>query len=169
MLLVHGHYRFGAKRIAYRNDYCLRCDSVRMALLFRTFDVGHLFFVPLLPLGHRRRWRCSTCGHDPHERVASSQGIKLLAAVAFGIFAAVAWLVPITRPEDAASWWSFRTAMTLGFLGALAWCRTMPPTNLKEQLRNVPPLPLDACVFCGGSLDARGFCYSCEVTRLDVT
>src|SRR5438876_1035324 len=108
MLIVYGCYHFARRRIAYRNDYCLRCSSVRRADLYRTFDAGHLFFIPLLPLGRRRRWHCAACGQNPHERVASSQGIKVLAVVAFAVFTAVAWLVPITRPEDVSFGWGFR-------------------------------------------------------------
>jgi len=167
-VILFGHYRWAAQRLAYRNDYCLRCDTVRLAELIRTFDVGHLFYAPLLPLGYRKRWHCSVCGSAPYDAVATSQGIKVLAAVACAVFAIVFWLIPIERPEDATIGWGSRLAFSLAFLGALAWCRTAPPTNLKEQLAMVPPLPRDACALCAGALDEREFCHVCSAQRLDL-
>jgi hypothetical protein len=169
MLILYGYYRFAVRRIAYRNDYCLRCDGVRMAELIQTFNVGHLFFIPLLPLGRWRRWLCMGCGHNPHERQASSPGFKLFVAITFALLTVFGFLMPITRPEDVPIAWGFRSVMLLGFLGALAWCRTKPPTNLKEQLLGVPPLPQDVCALCHAALDARGFCAACKATRLEVT
>ena len=168
MIITHGVYRFAPKRVAYRGDYCLRCQSERVAELRRTFDAGHLFFVPILPLGYRQHWHCSICGRDPHERIASSRGFRLFAAIAFGCFAAFAWLIPIDGPEVAPIAWGLRGGTTACFLAAYAWLRfgrTSEP--LPQRLAGVRPLPDDFCYYCGGSLDAEGFCGSCQVWRLD--
>ena len=65
MLLVHGRYFWARRILAFRNDYCLTCRAARMAFLHRTFDVFHLFWIPVLPLGFWQRWRCGVCGAEP--------------------------------------------------------------------------------------------------------
>jgi hypothetical protein len=53
MILVHGFYRFKPKRVAFRNDFCLACAKAVRAFQVRTFDVLHVFWIPLLPVWHR--------------------------------------------------------------------------------------------------------------------
>ncbi len=168
LVILYGLYRWAARRVAYRNDYCLSCADVRLAIQVRTFDVGHVFCVPLLPLGYRQRWFCSDCGSNPHQRVETSQRFKRFAAFIFAVGAIFFWLIPIERPEDVPIAWGLRLVVTAMFLGALAWCRTAPPTSLKELLTTVPPLPRDACALCGGALDERAFCGACKASRLEV-
>src|ERR1700686_3493787 len=47
MLIIRGSYHFWPKRVAFRNDYCLRCQAPRRSIAIRTFDVGHLFWNPI--------------------------------------------------------------------------------------------------------------------------
>ncbi len=47
--IVFGVYHWRAKRLAFRNDYCLACGEVRRSVQLRTFDVGHIFWIPILP------------------------------------------------------------------------------------------------------------------------
>jgi len=66
LFIVYGVYRWKAKRVAFRNDYCLVCGEARRAVQVRTFDVGHIFWIPILPAGFWKRWVCTVCGQDPH-------------------------------------------------------------------------------------------------------
>ena len=66
MLIVRGSYHFWPKRVAFRNDYCLRCQAPRRSIAIRTFDVRHLFWIPILPVGFWKRWQCEVCGQAPH-------------------------------------------------------------------------------------------------------
>src|SRR5262249_52837112 len=61
MLAVHGTYRFGEKRTAFRNDFCANCRLPCRAIQLRTFDVHHIFWLPLIPLGFKKRWFCTRC------------------------------------------------------------------------------------------------------------
>src|SRR4051794_39405709 len=92
-MIIHGIYHFSPQRAAYRNDYCLSCDTVRVAEQVKTLDVVHFYFIPVVPLGRRKHWRCAVCGHDPHERVKSTQRFKVLTAIMFGFLAVLGWLV----------------------------------------------------------------------------
>ena len=65
MITITGRYRFFPKPVAFRNDFCLRCDEQTIALSERTFDVLHFFWIPILPVGLWRRWFCSQCGYKP--------------------------------------------------------------------------------------------------------
>jgi hypothetical protein len=171
-MLIHGTYCFAPRRHAYRNDYCLSCDAVRVAEQVKTLDFIHVYFIPLVPLGRRKHWKCSVCGNNPHERVKSTQGFKVLTAFAFGLFAAFGWALAIlmmARGGGApADLFGFIAVMTLCFIAALLWCRAKPTTNLKHQLPHVPPLPADICIYCGGGLDIMGFCGQCRVQRLEL-
>lgn len=169
MIVVWGWYRFARKRVGYRNDYCLSCDQASVAELIRSFNVGHFFFIPCLPLGVCRRWVCSSCGEDPHARAASPRSFRVFVALAFAAFTAVAWLVLFERAEDMSFVFGFRLVMTLGFLAAIAWTLLgKPPANLAEKLAGVPPAPADACLYCMGTLDPQGTCTACFVRRYEV-
>ena len=56
MLLVNGLYHFRPTRVAFRNDFCMSCHLPRRSVQIRTFDVWHLFRIPILPLGFPRRY-----------------------------------------------------------------------------------------------------------------
>jgi hypothetical protein len=61
MIHIHyGRYRLLSRRVGYRADYCLTCDSPRIAEQYRTLDLFHIYFVPLLPLGLWRHWHCQS-------------------------------------------------------------------------------------------------------------
>ena len=87
MLLVHGAYHFWPKRVAFRNDYCVTCDGPRRAIAVRTFDVGHVFWIPILPVGFWRHWVCSACKRNPHVTSKMGRSIK---------WAGVYWLIAIS-------------------------------------------------------------------------
>ena len=53
MFVIHGAYHFWPKRVAFRNDYCFTCGQACRAVAIRTFDVGHIFWIPILPVGSR--------------------------------------------------------------------------------------------------------------------
>jgi hypothetical protein len=58
MIFLHGVYRFSKKRVGFRNDFCSRCKQQRIAEQYRTFNMWHFFFVPLVPLGYASSWQC---------------------------------------------------------------------------------------------------------------
>src|SRR5437879_4143615 len=76
MLIIRGAYHFRPTRVAFRNDYCLSCQAPRRAIAVRSFDVGHFFWVPILPVGYWRHWKCSECRRKPHSNLKLRRRLK---------------------------------------------------------------------------------------------
>jgi hypothetical protein len=170
VLLIHGFYHFAPKRIGYRNDYCLACDAVRVAEQVSSFNVIHVYFAPVLPVGRWKGWVCSTCGRDPHERVRSTSAFKILTAIMFGLFSLFGLFMTfaVSRQGVDPSAVGFTLVMAACCAAAILWCRAKPSTDLKRQLPQIPPTPRDICIFCGGGLDIMGFCSQCRIRRMDL-
>jgi hypothetical protein len=176
LIIDYGTHCFFPRRLAYRNDYCLTCDGVSIAVDVETFDWCHIFWIPLIPLGRRRRWLCNLCGSAPHERVASGRGFKMFTAVAFGLFALFAWVglvATIVSSGFAAPELGFiagmGAVMTAACVASALWSRTKPTTNLRSVLANVHQLPTDVCVFCRRRLDSNRYCSHCSMHRTEPT
>src|ERR1039458_1806615 len=50
MRIVRGAYHFRTKPVAFRDDYCLSCGAPRRSIAVRSVDVGHIFWIPILPV-----------------------------------------------------------------------------------------------------------------------
>ena len=170
MIILYGKYRLGGKRIGYRNDFCLTCESEQIAEQHRTFDLGHLFFIPVLPMGYRNHWHCATCQSNPHDRTRTSKNLIVIFAAVVGLMAVLSWVGPfIPASKDAAMIWSMRFLFLFGFIGLVLWIRQAKPIpGLKERLSSVAPLTGDSCLYCGGGLDRESFCGACKVRRYSV-
>ena len=146
MFVLYGIYHFARKRIGYRNDYCLTCESQKISEQWQSFDALHLFYVPLVPLGIRKRWLCTTCGNNPHQRVKSSKTILVSGAILCLILSISMWTIPIAPGEDPTGAWVMRIFLPLAFLSLMAPVfKQTPAPNLSEQLKSVPPLTEDNC------------------------
>ena len=168
MLVIHGRYFLARRILAFRNDYCLACAAPRLALRHRTFDVLHVFWIPLLPLGFWKRWHCSSCGQDPHAQVRTSRAVKWIGVGLLAFFGVVGWLAPI-KPGDEVVTWFMRIGLPLGALWAgWATARSVEPESLKERLAAVRPHDDPSCPLCGNGLvllDATWRCTKCGVER----
>lgn len=163
MLLIHGRYFWRRRRLAFRNDYCLTCRAPRMAFLHRTFDVFHVFWIPVLPLGFWNRWRCGVCGEDPHARVGTRVAFRWLGVALLAFFAAVTWAPNVARdiPDPLA-----RLALRLGMGAAVlvaAWfaARTPPPEDLRDKLRAIQANRDGTCPICRTALTVTSPWYRC--------
>jgi hypothetical protein len=168
MLIVHGVYHFWPKRVGFRNDYCLGCQKPRRSWAIRSFDVGHVFWLPLLPFGFWKHWKCSECGRDPHVHTSTRRSFQW---VGFGCLVALAlifWFSPIAA-DDSFSWF-FRIAPLVGatFL-LLDLLRNPGEPSLKERLAMIPPAADVFCPFCNTALAATSAgpwsCPACGVVR----
>ncbi len=168
MHIVFGTHQFGRRTIAYRGDFCLSCDRHTISQQQRTFNVFHLYWIPLLPLGFRRHWHCIECRNDPHARVQTSQGIKILGLCAFLFFAGVSWMVPMTEPGDAPIVWSLRVVMTgLALVFTALVFHHKPNPTLAEKMGQIPRFAPQRCLACGAPLDeAVSHCPQCDVEYL---
>ena len=168
MIVFHGIYQFGPKRIAFRNYYCLSCGQPCRSVQIRTFDALHLFWIPLLPLGFYKRWRCTTCGRLPHVHPGTRRGFKWAGLVVLLVVAASFWAVDL--PSDALIFgWVVRAAAPLGaILTLIHLLRSPKDSSLKEKLAAIAPASDTACPFCGSallSLASQCYCPTCDIVR----
>src|ERR1051325_10280802 len=126
MVVIWGVYRWWPKPVAFRNDYCIRCGSERVALHVRTVDVLHIFFIPLLPLGLYKRWRCSQCGNPPS--LPPPHGVRRSIKI-FVLLGALAIAVPVWLPVrtssvgDLIGLWIGRFVFLIPAAFAVRWLR----------------------------------------------
>jgi hypothetical protein len=172
LFFIHGFYYFRPRRIAFRNDYCRSCAQPRRSVQIRTFDAWHLFWIPLLPLGFHKRWRCTACGREPHIYPGTRRGFKwvglfilLLSSVAF-------WALPLTpdvTPDVRTPTWIFRIAAPLGAIFTLRHLlRTHRDPSLKEKLAGISPAEDTVCPFCNSQLlllSSQCSCPTCGIVR----
>lgn len=168
MLLVYGVYNFRPKRTAFRNDYCLFCGRARRAEQIRSFDVCHLFWIPLLPLGFRRRWRCAACHRLPHVPRGTRPAVAWAFLAVLVILGVAVWMIPLTA-HDWIFEWVMRVVMPVFAIFTLVHILRVPQgPSLKEKLAAVAPAVDTVCPFCGSALlvlSSRGSCPRCGVVR----
>jgi hypothetical protein len=130
------------------------------------FDMGHLFFIPILPMGFRNRWHCTICGSNPHERARTSKVLIGFLAVLVAVMVFLFWLPPLIPASEPATVWGFRFGTLAALAGLIYWLRiSKPAPDLKEKLAGVQPLPNDKCIYCQGDLDRDAACPTCKVQR----
>ncbi len=162
MFVLHGTYHWFPKKVAFRNDFCRFCGDQRISFAVRTFDVFHLFLIPILPLGIWRRWYCTVCGSRPHWAPKVTRGVKIgymLLAVFLGVHG---WFVFDPADTDSDLLWTLRIGAPIAFLWALiAMIRRPVDDPFKEKLAAVVPYADQTCPLCGGLL-AMGTPTACS-------
>jgi hypothetical protein len=168
MHIIAGVYHYRPRRLAFRNDYCLACGRPGRSVQSRTFDVLHIFWIPLLPLGLWKRWLCAACGREPHLYPGTRRSFKWAGLVVVLFFSAAFWAIPVD-PDFFAGSWVIRIAGPLGAILILAHLlRTPRDPSLRQLLSTVPPASDTACPFCGVTLliSSTGCaCPLCGVAR----
>ncbi len=169
MLVIHGAYHFWPKRVAFRNDYCLGCQAPRRSIAVRTFDVGHIYWIPILPVGFWKHWKCSMCGRDPHVSGKTRRPFLWAGLVCLVALSLLIWTVP---PEsDMTFLWVLRLVVPAGAIALLLRLLLVPKEpSLKQRLAGIPPATDSACPFCSTSLfpdhSGRWACPACGSVRL---
>jgi hypothetical protein len=170
-MIVAGHYSYGRKLVAYRNDYCLSCEAPRRAYRVRSFEVLHIFFVPLLPLGFWRSWQCSVCGRDPHKNPRVHKFWLWAVIVVLAVLSLVAWVPSIAQAQNAddrTGIWVMRFACPIVALFML-YHMPLQKTRLQlnEKLREIQPAQEAICPLCQNALipGDRWRCSNCGVER----
>jgi hypothetical protein len=167
MLIIYGVYHFWPKRVGFRNDYCLGCDKARRSFAVRTFDVGHIFWIPFLPFGFWKHWKCSECARDPHVHVRTRRPFKWLGFACLIFFSSIFWF-PLESNNEAV--WIFRMAPLAGATALLIHLlKTPKDPSLTERLAAIPPAADAICPFCSTPLIAgdgsRWSCPACGAVR----
>ena len=160
MFIVHGIYKFKAKPIGFRNDYCLTCGRERRSERIRTFNVWHIFWIPLIPLGFWKQWVCPACQSDPHVYPGTRRSFKWAGLIALVIFTGIFWLMP-PDPDFSAPWlWLVRIGSSVGVLLLLRHLLKSPPdVRIRDKLKLISPATDTACPFCGMQLMVAEPCY----------
>jgi len=168
MLVIHGIHHFKRKPLAFRNDYCLRCGQPRRAVQIRSLDFWHIFWVPIVPLGVRKRWTCTTCGHQPHVATKTRRPFKWVGFVILLILSVPFWLMPVD-PTFVFGTWLFRIGAPIGaILTLIHLLRTSKDVSLKDRLGAIQPAADTSCPFCGTPLltvSSKCTCPNCGVVR----
>jgi len=168
LLVIHGIYQ-RPKRIAFRNDYCRACVQPRRSVQIRAFDALHVFWIPVLPLGFRKRWFCTACGRQPHVHRGTRRGFKWAGFVVLLVLAALLWAAPL-EPDMLITLWILRVGAPIGALLVLIHLtRTPQNPSLKENLAAIPPASDTVCPFCGSALlilSSQGSCPACGILRV---
>jgi len=169
LIIVHGIYRFRPKRVAFRNDYCFSCARPCRSIQVRTFDVWHLFWIPLLPLGFRKPWCCTTCRRPPHAYPGTRRGFKWAGLGVLLFLAAAFWFAPLT-PDMLVMGWLCRVGAPIGAIFTLRHILRAPEEpSLREKLAAIPSASDTVCPFCGSALlfqSSRYSCPACGVVRV---
>jgi hypothetical protein len=166
MFIVHGVYRFAPKLVAYRNDWCNQCDKPVLAQQWRCFYVGHLFWIPVLPLGFHKNWRCQGCTNNPRRRHRISTGVVVAGLLVFSLMFAIGLAGPY-HGEGAHEFWALR--VVFGGLTAVFGLLLKSRLTTVPRERNVEPLRNDRCLVCGGRMTdyPQWHCADCGVIRYD--
>src|SRR5579884_3321926 len=102
-----GVYRFRARVVAFRNDFCLTCLSEQRSIQVRTFNVLSFHGLPLIPVGFWKRWQCVACGWRPGYNPRSRRKFAITLAILAAAFATIFWSLPV-EPSQAEIWMLIR-------------------------------------------------------------
>jgi hypothetical protein len=170
MLIIYGIYHFLAKRVAFRNDFCLTCKTPRLAQRIRTLDVIHIFWIPLIPLGFWKRWKCTVCNADPHAAPGTRRPFKWIGFAILVLLGPVFWFMPPDPEFPLAALWACRIGFPVGaVLLMMHLMKTPEDISLKERLAQIPPAAGTTCPFCGTNLlilASEASCPQCKVVRV---
>ncbi len=169
MLIVYGSYHFWPKKVGFRDDYCLGCQAPRRSVAIRTLDVGHFFWIPILPVGFWKHWKCSMCHRDPHANTRTRRSFKWIGLVCLILIAFGFWTIPVD-PDASAFYWGFRLVPLAGTVALLIHLMvTEKEPSLRQRLAAIPPAADVTCPFCSTPLVAgtgpRWSCPGCSVER----
>jgi hypothetical protein len=168
MLVVYGNYYLSQRCVAFRNDYCRQCKAERLSLQFRAFEIGHIFWIPLLPKGFLRRWVCTTCSRDPHF-VVTSNGVKWAGILFLALLALSVWTTS-PKPGEVVVYWVARVGLLWGIYAL--WRAIQSSRRVADQVAAVSPYAGAICPSCRGplaSVSGTRTCTRCGARQLDLS
>ena len=140
MFIIHGAYHFWPKQDAFRNDYCLSCQAPRRSIAVRSFDVGHIFWIPILPVGFWRHWKCTVCGRDPHRGQKKRRSLLWTAWCAWSPCRLMLWIMPAAADLGIGAWIFRIAAPAAAILLFIRLLRVPRAPSLRRDLpRFLPP------------------------------
>ena len=168
--MIWGTRHTHARRLAFRNDWCRTCRKPVRAARTRTWWWFTVFWIPLLPLGVRRRWLCDECGFPAHAVAIWGARRRLVLALLLALGAVGLWIEPPpTAAEEPELFAVFRWIVTLVpvALAISTWWRRNDP-SLAQGLQQVAATEDRHCPYCSVALvHQRGVdsCPRCGIER----
>lgn len=157
--------------MAFRRDHCRSCGTNIVAERIRTLVLLTLFWIPLCPIGFRRRWLCRQCEKPPHRPPRTRRRTKILVILLCMVGVMSAFLVAPEREQPEMVLW-VALFYGAGLLAASVWLlahRHFPPRSHGLALLAEADLPpLRWCPFCGEELrlqQLRAYCPQCETVE----
>jgi hypothetical protein len=163
-MLIYGSYKFRPTVTGYRSDWCNVCKKEVVSYQYRHLYIGHIFWVPLLPLGRYKIWRCTQCKLDPRTRVQTSMGFYIGGIIALLLMLAL--LVFRDVSQERTTQFGLIAACIVG-IAALSF-------GLRRRLREPPishevkPLAGSTCLLCHTPLPGgeEPICSNCGAKRV---
>jgi len=171
MIIVYGTHRFGLKKTGVRKDFCNACQRECVAELYESFDCGHFFYIPIVPLGRKRRWICTLCHQDPRGRYKTSTFMRIIVLILFPLMAFPFLFMGIrelSSHTDGA--WAL---LLMGAIFLIPWLFMLHTTikprkgpSDEERRRAITPLSREECFYCRGPVtgDPNPYCPSCNIS-----
>lgn len=159
-MIFAGTYYFGRKRVSCRNAFCSVCHGPRFFEGRRSIVVLHLMFIPILPIGFKTRYFCTSCDIDLGSQRPSRPLILSAGVVAGCIFTAVGAYGLFLGQEL----WVFLVGFL--FTAWLIWLlRQKRYATFKMNQSLVEPLDARNCPYCQRPLlpSAKPNCPDCRV------
>jgi len=151
MLFIFGTHLFGLRRYAYKYMMCGNCGTPRLFIQTRGFAWGHLFWIPLVPLGYQYSWHCAACAKE-NNTMPTSFGIKLILLITlFFVFYMLTLGEWATNLGESVIWWQ----LGVGILLSWSIYETFNHFKKKEKNKYKYMLPLpdsEYCSVCDGEL-----------------
>jgi hypothetical protein len=169
MFTFRGAYHLWPKRVGFRNDYCLRCRDQRRSVAVRTFDIGHILWIPLIPVGFWRHWRCCECGYEPHTSPKMRRRLLWRGFYILIVLSIVFWIVPADSDFAVGAWICRIGGPLMAMVFGVQLLRLFRRPSLRQGLAKVEPAADTVCPFCSTPLvtgfGTRWSCPACGVVR----
>lgn len=169
MFIIRGAYHLWPMRVGFRNDYCARCGAQRRSVAVRTFDIGHILWIPFIPVGFWRHWQCCECGYEPHRTPKLRRRLLWRGLYVLIVLSIVFWIVPADSDFAVGAWICRIGAPLMAMVFAVQLLRLFRRPSLRQGLAEVEPAADTICPFCSTPLvtgfGTRWSCPACGVVR----
>lgn len=168
-MIIYGSRNFRFKRVGYASDFCESCKRPAIIEKLKWYSWFHIFWIPLIPLGHKNGWFCVLCRENADGKPKTPRSSKIIGAVFFGLIAYGLYAL------GAAEGFSGDLLLILAFFGVITtalivWAIFPGSRHSKEkQAALIPPVDTNNCAFCGEDLvqEPSIRCESCDLDVLD--
>ena len=168
MVMIHcGIYKLKPKPVAVRDDWCVQCAGPRSAVKVKTFDIVHLWGIPLVPLGRIGRWICIGCRQPPDAVMTAERSLKFWLGAVASLLAALTWADEPSR-AGMLILWVFRLGLIGSAVGMFWWAISPGDVERRRQIETLAPNHMPDCPLCGRAMSPgdKWRCERCAVVHV---